>query len=153
MSKIVDLDDLARRCGHADGKTFNRWLARMRGIALPEGRQGEVEAHLEHGRWLAHCPFCAGAELVSRESREFFCFSCGMQANGGKPMRVVFPRNRARIEAVLERREADNQHWHPGDTINDLVELEVEHGSLDGSENLDDWRVGDGGPAEHTHQG
>ena len=63
---------------------------------LAPGTVGTVRARLDGERWLADCPFCAGAELVEAPVKiiptaGFFCMSCGMQANGGHPCGVVFP--------------------------------------------------------------
>ncbi len=123
MNAIRDLDDLARQTGHADGKSFNRWLARQRRQPWHEGQEGEVEARIEHGRWLARCPFCPGAELVSRQTAEFYCFSCAMRDNDGHPMRVLFPEAREDIETVLSLRPGAYQHWQPGDTVEELREM------------------------------
>lgn len=53
--------------------------------------QGVVTARYEGRRLLADCPYCTGAELVDKEDRLFFCFSCGMTANGGHPMAARLP--------------------------------------------------------------
>ncbi len=99
---------------------WQRTLAHNRGLKFAEGTEGAVPARVNHGRWLADCPYCAGAELV--ETNEvFYCFSCGMEKNGSHPAAVTFPANRAEIERVLELREIDNQNWFPSESVDDLT--------------------------------
>ncbi len=131
---IWDAEDLAHKLGARDARELTRRIAQRAGYVLRDGAKGEVEARLEHGRWIADCPFCNGAEVVSRQAREFFCLSCGMTANGGQPMRVRFPRERAEIERVLQARQARNQHWRPGDTVAELRALNRAHGLPEGGE-------------------
>lgn len=137
--KITDLDDLARRLGHGDGAALTAVLARRNGWARRPGVQGEVAARLEHGRWLADCPYCGGAELVSRRQGEFFCLSCGMAENGGQAMRAVFPAAREEIEGILAPRRPLNRNWLPGETVRALRaenrRYGVDHESAKGSEN------------------
>lgn len=134
MDTIWDAEDLAQRLGAADARTLTRRIAQRAGHVLREGTRGEVRARLEHGRWVADCPACNGAEVVSRAAREFFCLSCGNAQNGGQPMRAVFPRDRAKIEAALEVRQAPNQHWRPGDTVEELRAMNRAHGLPEGVE-------------------
>ena len=128
MDTIWDAEDLARRMGAPDARALTRRIALRNGHLLREGMKGEVAARLEHGRWIADCPFCNGAEVVSRQAREFFCLTCGMVSNGGHPMRVIFPRERAEIERVLQARGSRNQHWRPGDSLDELRAMNRAHG-------------------------
>jgi len=128
MARIVDLEDLARRGGHETGAAFRRRIAAGRMIRMPAETVGEVAAEVNHGRWIARCPFCSGAELVSRVDAVFFCFSCHMEGNGGRAMRVLFPCNRRQIEVLLEQRPIHNQHWLPGESKADLARENREHG-------------------------
>lgn len=132
--RIWDAEDLAQRLGAPDARALTRRIAQRAGHVLRAGIKGEVRARLEHGRWIADCPACNGAEVVSRQAREFYCLSCGNAASGGQPMRVVFPRDRAKIEAVLEMRAGCNQHWRPGDTVEELRALNRAHGLPEAAE-------------------
>ncbi len=107
---MTDLDDIARRL-RKDPQTFLEWLIANNGLSLAPGLQGAVAARLEWGRWLADCPFCSGAELVSRAQPRFFCISCGMKQNGGHAMTAVFPPNREVIESALENLPRYLQQW------------------------------------------
>ena len=75
----------------------------------------EVYARVNHGRWLADCGDCNGAELVDPSEPVFMCLTCGNKAVGGCFRPVVLPNARAQREAMLylEKREAVNQNWDP----------------------------------------
>ncbi len=114
--------------GH-DVSMWQRVTVQAKGLAWAEGTQGQVIARVNHGRWIANCPFCAGAELVE-PGEIFFCLGAdpdgGMAKNGNHPMAVVFPENRAEIEQALQARPIENQNWESGETISDLVAENVE---------------------------
>lgn len=78
-----------------------------------------VKAHLDTGRWIGHCPLgCRGAELVSMVDPFFLCTSCG---SGDKWWPVVFPGNKAKIEAeVVKRADVRGWAWNPGETLKSL---------------------------------
>lgn len=107
-------------------------------------RRGELArgvaaaAEVNHGRWVARCPFCASAQVVSPAGPRFLCAGAEGCANGparGAFVPVVFPPDdvRARIEAVLlVRPDRANRNWMPGETVADLIEENAEHG-LDGA--------------------
>ena len=131
MPKIRDLEDLAiekdiERGGSARGRKLQRRLAMGAGHPMRPDVAGEVKAYVNHGRWLARCPYCNGCEYVS-EGTPFFCCSCGMMENDHRPMRVVFPDDRAEIEAVLEVRAAKHAHWTPDETVADLKKENKAH--------------------------
>jgi hypothetical protein len=84
----MNLDDLAREAGHQSGAELQAHVARRRRLRMKKGAVGAVTARREGARWLADCPFCAGAELVA-PGVDFFCLSCGMVANDGHPMTVT----------------------------------------------------------------
>jgi hypothetical protein len=73
-----------------------------------------VIARVNHGRWIADCPICRGAEMV-KETQDFLCGSCG--AFG----RVQWPKDIAAIEAALTPRAAPYQNWWPDEKVKDLV--------------------------------
>lgn len=83
-----DANDLARAAGVATHADWVRRQARRKRISYRPAPRGTVQARLEGDRWLADCPFCAGAELVTADGI-FFCFSCRMEHNDGHPMTVV----------------------------------------------------------------
>jgi hypothetical protein len=115
MARITDLEDMARRAGAADGDAYSARLAQRLGYIRTPGTRGEIEARIDGGRWLCDCPFCGGAEMVSRKGATFFCLSCGMAENGGQAQRVAFPENREAIEMLLEPLPAPAQRWRRGD--------------------------------------
>lgn len=111
MTNIIDLDDLARERRYRDGEHMLTTIARRVHLIKRAEVEGEVVARVDWGRWLADCPFCGGAELVSRTAGVFYCLSCGMAKQGGRPMRAVFPDGLEEIEAELNTREEKFQNW------------------------------------------
>lgn len=99
---------------------------------LPEGMASApiVHAEINQGRWIARCPFCAGAELVDLEDPQFYCLSCYNTTAGHRWLRVKLPRrDRAAIEAALEERPlAEIRNWYPGETVKALRAENAEHG-------------------------
>jgi len=80
-----------------------------------------IQARVNHGNWIADCPFCAGAELVDPTDLRFWCLSCDMSANGGQWLPVAVPAMRAEIEtALVIRPRAENRNWFPHETPADL---------------------------------
>lgn len=80
-----------------------------------------AQARINHDRWLAHCPFCAGAELVDPSIGLFYCLSCFNARVGGRFVKVRFPKAREAIEKLLSVRVNDaNRNWEPWETIDDL---------------------------------
>lgn len=80
----------------------------------------EIAAYVNHGRWIAECPDCANAQLACPDDQRFMCNNCANAMNGGLWRRVIWPKNRAQLEAVLKLRPPENQHWTPGETVADL---------------------------------
>ena len=111
MAHVIDLDDLARERGFHDGNHMLTSVARRVHLVKHAEVEGEVRARVDWGRWLCDCPFCGGAELVSRAAGVFYCLSCGMADQGGKPMQVLFPDDAEEIEAELDTREEKYQNW------------------------------------------
>ena len=90
-----------------------------------------IFARIDHGRWMADCPFCRGAEFADPAYPWFACASCGNEAVDGKFVKVWFPGEalREQIEAVLRQRKyLANMNWRPGETIQDLEDENQEHG-------------------------
>jgi hypothetical protein len=78
-----------------------------------------VAARIDAGRWLADCPVgCGGAEMVSAADPVFICISCG---SDDKWWPVIFPGNRAAIEAeIVKRTDINGWGWTPGETLAQL---------------------------------
>lgn len=73
-----------------------------------------INAYVNHGRWVADCPACNSAAVVTVESPYFRC-GCGLRAG------VQFPPEREAIEDVLGRRPmAENRNWSQGESVADL---------------------------------
>lgn len=91
---------------------------------------GRVFATVNHSRWIAKCSYCAGgAMLASKRERIFWCPNCEMQANGGYPMQVIFPKDMEMIEQVLTARpDPATRNWLLHETIADLVRENTQHG-------------------------
>lgn len=104
---------------------LRQFVSGTRGRLHRSGTAGEevdtklvVQASVNHGRWVANCPYCAGAELVDPDDLRFWCLSCDMAANGRRWLRVAMPANRAKLEAELvKRRSSANRNWIPGETL------------------------------------
>lgn len=91
-----------------------------------------VAARVDHGRWLADCPWCRSAILVA-PGDPFWCPDCGNAPVHGQDLQLVWPSERAAIDAALDRRLPINRHWFPDESVEDL-ELENECAAVvDGS--------------------
>jgi len=114
-----------------NGTKLVAWLATQAGamwLPFKVSVQGAVKAEINHGRWIVRCPACSGAEEADPGEPIFYCLSCGNDENGGHVMQVVFPDDRAAIEAALLRREMGNRNWAPGESLSDLEMENAEHG-------------------------
>ena len=86
----------------------------------------EVKARVDHGRWLADCPLCNGAELVS-PGKPFRCQSkpCVAVAHVTWPTSAT----QARIEALLALRpDPATRNWRPRETLKALAAENAAHG-------------------------
>ncbi len=116
---------------------FVRYSASRKSMQAPaqDGvTDGEIVAYVNHGRWVAECPDCAGAQLVSELERRFWCLNCGNAAVNFAWRHVRMPQKRTAIEAELVIRPAARseraitRNWLPGETVEDLQRENVEHG-------------------------
>lgn len=116
---------------------FVRYSASRKSMQAPaqDGvTDGEIVAYVNHGRWVAECPDCAGAQLVSELERRFWCLNCGNAAVNFAWRHVRMPKKRTAIEAELVIRPAARneraitRNWLPGETVEDLQRENVEHG-------------------------
>jgi hypothetical protein len=117
MLEYIDL----LRVGNLFGIQAVKHLAQLHKWLFQETPRGQVLAELNHGRWIAHCPLCAGAELVS-PGVPFYCLSCGMRLNDGHVMQVEFPEDAEQIEAAVRTRAVANKNWVHGETVHALLE-------------------------------
>lgn len=111
-SRIQDGEDAARLMGFATHQAMRETLATRRGFRPRVGTQ-TVTARIDAGRWVADCPYCRGAEVVSRTGKVFFCLSCGMAADGGRVRIVVFPVDVATVEATVADLTPGERYWSP----------------------------------------
>lgn len=84
-----------------------------RGIR-PNAQPSPVYAYANHGRWVADCPSCNGAEHV-KEDELFLCGTCGRQSQ------VVWPEETGLIEELLEGRDRKHQNWNIGEPVDQLA--------------------------------
>src|SRR3989304_8862424 len=101
---------LERRFGHSDHRRVAaKNPSSTRDRTLPSGKVAigpAVQARANHGRWIADCPECAGAELVSFDNPVFFCCECRNAAAEHDLLPVLLPEpaKRREIEAALVAR-------------------------------------------------
>ena len=83
--------------------------------------QGVVYAEVIRNVWCVKCPYlgCNGA-LVAELNEPFFCPDCMCQENDFKPSDVIFPNERAQIEALLVLRPIPNRNWQVGEPLANL---------------------------------
>lgn len=84
-----------------------------------------LKAYVNHGRWIVKCE-CGGAEKAWEEGL-FMCLSCWNSGHKHQYRRVVFPKERARIEELLIKRPLINRNWSPGETLAQLKKENKEH--------------------------
>jgi len=117
MKKSKDILGLSAR-------EFAHVIARKRGQRILDEISGEpTSAEVNHGRWIALCPFCSGAEIADFDDPVFMCLSCFNESSGGRFIPVEFPVDHLAIEMELARRKrTENQNWIPGETLETLVD-------------------------------
>jgi hypothetical protein len=115
---------------------YKAWVQKLiftRGYQLPiqwHEAQNEIEAYVHRDAWVADCPSCSGAMIVDDTEPLFFCVDCHNADNDGKPYRVNFP-NQDEVEALMAMRaNPQARNWYPGETVEDLIEEQIEHGEL-----------------------
>lgn len=92
-----------------------------------------LPARINHGRWIVDCPDCNGAQMVFGDSAApvTMCPNCWNGAALRRWRRVLFPKDRAEIEAALAMRPLPmNRNWSPGETVADLWHENAENGLL-----------------------
>lgn len=104
---------------------FYGWQAehlQARGIARRWDSEVHPRAYVNHGRWLVQCS-CGNGAFTHPEWRVACCAECGAVFRG-----VVFPENRAEIEAVLLKRPMRKSHNWDGEPLLALKAENVLHG-------------------------
>ena len=84
-----------------------------------------LEAYVNHGRWVVKCE-CGGAEKAWEEGW-FMCQSCFNAGHKHQYRRSIFPKERLKIENLLEVRPLPNRNWYPGETLSQLQAENKEH--------------------------
>ena len=103
---------------------------------LRKAKKYQVLAKVNHGRWLADCPFthegqpCIGAECVTEDDPGFLCLSCGNVDVGGDFVLVKFPPadQRHKFERSLALRPEALRNWLPGETPAKIAAENRKHG-------------------------
>lgn len=133
MEHITTLETAPHIVAVLPQPTPYQWATYVRSLAgkpipVVTAPSGEVLAYINWSRWVADCPFCQGAEVVSRRLPVFYCASCGMERNGGAPARVIFPADADQIEAVLLCRPVvATRNWLPHEAV---TRLQAENDAL-----------------------
>lgn len=89
-------------------------------------------AYVNHGRWVADCPFgCGGAELAREDT--FMCRECLNATIRHRPIPLVWPEPEdvAAIEHALIVRPVLNRNWNLNESIGALVAENAMHGLFD----------------------
>ena len=78
-----------------------------------------LAARVNHGRWIADCDRCEGAELLI-EPGWILCVSCVVTGESPTWRRVILPSKRKDIETILMDRPLHNRNWEPRESPADL---------------------------------
>lgn len=105
------------------GATREQFTAKHDAMMREAGREswrapGRITARVNHGRWVADCPYCRRAMAPSRVWQVGCCFACGARFEGDA---VVFPPNADAIEQALLLRLEQQRNWEPGKTLNEIL--------------------------------
>lgn len=133
MDKILHHED-------TQGMALADWLyaavkraGAMLRVTTDTHRTQRVEAYVNYGQWVAECPSGDGGAIQASRSEPFMCPECWNALWGGQWLEVVYPPNKAAIEAVLLRRpkvrnEYRTRNWLPGETVAALNAENAAHG-------------------------
>jgi hypothetical protein len=101
-------------------------LRRLAGQPIPEPATGPpvgppVLARVDHGRWMGDCDLqdvarkrvCRSAQYLHPDDRRLYCSTCTNQAVGGRWRPVLWPADRAAVEAPLGGLPPREQNWRP----------------------------------------
>lgn len=94
-----------------------------------------VKVRINHGRWLADCPYCTGAQLADPLDHRFFCVDCLMEQGNGRWCEVEWPVaiTANTIEAALAGRPTSAKNWEHWESVSFLLSENVMHGTGDES--------------------
>jgi ribosomal protein L37AE/L43A len=100
------------------------WMARMPlAEALVAGlgpQSSAIFATANHGRWIAECPDCHGAQLTAVADPRFMCVECGNASIGGKWRPVIWPKDHVEISALLDERPRHLANALPSETVKQI---------------------------------
>ena len=123
---IGTLQDINR--GDGVRAFVSRWCILL-GTEMPRGEAESpvIVAAVNHGRWVAECPWCRDAQRVDLSDPWFYCVACGNAENGHLWVPVKLPAALKAIEhALLERSHEENRNWLPHETVVDLLAQTLE---------------------------
>lgn len=96
---------------------------------VPPKHNQPIFVMVNHGRWVATCPWCNSAQLAFTEDRWFLCSDCLNSACGGQSVEVKWPDDESEIEKILSLRpDVSTQNWVWGETVDGLIRENEEHG-------------------------
>jgi hypothetical protein len=89
-----------------------------------------VEVFVNQGRWMTACPGpnCGSAQVASETDHRFYCATCENDFIAHLTLPVIWPVERESIENLLLPRPVLNQNWRPGETIEDLINENINYG-------------------------
>lgn len=92
-----------------------------------------VEAYVNYGQWVAECPSGDGGAIVASRTEPFMCPECWNAPWNGQWLEVVYPANKAAVEAVLlarpkVRNDYRTRNWVPSETVAGLQAENAERG-------------------------
>lgn len=96
--------------------------------------KAEASVRAYCGMWIVDCGICKNAWQVDRFQPAWECGYCGCRYE------VRWPAERTTFEIerlLLMRPIAYTQNWNPGETLQDLMRENAEHGVFDGLKTLE----------------
>jgi len=121
--KIRDYRDYQRKSLSVFASHMHQLSGAVSHISSGFAEAPVVKAEINHGRWIAKCPFCNGAELVDPQDLRFMCCSCFNSKVGGKWLKIEMPdaeTKEAVEKALLARPERSTRSWLHGESAKDL---------------------------------
>lgn len=113
--------------GETDEAEMLAGWASKKGVTVPSGEPvGSVQARVNHSRWLADCPDCAGAMMLREGQTTFVCGNC-LNVAVGAPRTVVWPAEDP-APPLNVRPLPDQRNFAPPETVEDLIAENVERG-------------------------
>lgn len=136
--KIYTAKDRAQEMGFV---SWHAVLEHISGKIIPHeiSEGASVYAVIDGGRWLAKCGGnCKGSNYVDPDEDGFYCTTCFNVETGGLLRHVIWPENKAEIEAEIMKRPCNMpkgmfgtqgaamatglpRAWNPEETMEDLI--------------------------------